>query len=202
MMGDDHQLITRYLPHSQRLSSPTLWIVAFFIPKTMRDSTIIYRSFYEAIKQLPKEIQAEIWEAICEYSLNIFTLIKPQLDANLKRYENGNKPKNKQIISETEAKVKQTRSKQEANANVNDNVNKNKNVNPSIDDVILYFIENGYGEDLGKKAFNYYSSANWMDSKGKQVKNWKQKMHGVWFKEENKMQVSKLPVKQGGDDQW
>lgn len=70
------------------------------------------------------------------------------------------------------------------------------------EDVIAYFRENGYSEEIGKRAYNYYASANWMDSKGKQVKNWKQKMQGVWFKEENKMQVSKLPVKQGGDDQW
>ena len=82
----------------------------------MRESTIIYRSFYDAIIELPKETQAEVWNAIFEYSLNfklvelkglaktIFTLIKPQLDANIKRYENGNKPKQKQKISKTEAK--------------------------------------------------------------------------------------------------
>jgi len=55
---------------------------------------VFYRSFYEAIKELPLDVQAKVYSAIFEYSLNfnevvleglpktIFTLIKPQLDAN------------------------------------------------------------------------------------------------------------------------
>jgi hypothetical protein len=39
---------------------------------------------------------------------------------------------------------------------------------------------------LAKRAFDYYDVANWKDSKNNQVKNWKQKMRGVWFKDENK----------------
>jgi len=106
-----------------------------------RDSTIFYRSFYEAIKELPEANQLEIYNAIFEHSLNlnkpnltglsktIYTLIEPQIEANLKRYENGNKPKKKQNQSETEAKHKQDLSKSEANKNNNKNVNKNDNVN-------------------------------------------------------------------------
>lgn len=60
----------------------------------MRDSIIFYRSFYEAISELEPDVQAKVYTAIFEYSLNfnevelsglpktIFTLIKPQLDAN------------------------------------------------------------------------------------------------------------------------
>jgi hypothetical protein len=106
-----------------------------------RDSTIFYRSFYEAIKELPEANQLEIYNAIFEHSLNlnkpnltglsktIYTLIEPQIEANLKRYENGNKPKKKQNQSETEAKTKQDLSKSEANKNNNKNVNKNDNDN-------------------------------------------------------------------------
>ncbi|MDR1089911.1 MAG: DUF6291 domain-containing protein, partial [Prevotella sp.] len=36
----------------------------------MRDSFIFYRSFYEAIENLPRDIQGEIYTAIMEYSLN------------------------------------------------------------------------------------------------------------------------------------
>lgn len=84
-----------------------------------RDSFIFYRSFYESIKEIPDEQQLETYKAITEYALNgkeeqlagvskaIFTLIKPQLDANLKRYLNGKQPKQKQDISKTEAKRKQ-----------------------------------------------------------------------------------------------
>jgi hypothetical protein len=31
---------------------------------------------------------------------------------------------------------------------------------------------------------------NWIDSKGSKVKNWKQKMQGVWFKPENEINQS------------
>ena len=69
----------------------------------MRDSIVFYRSFYEAIKDLAPNVQAKVYNAIFEYSLNfnevelaglpktIFTLIKPQLEANNKKFENGKK---------------------------------------------------------------------------------------------------------------
>lgn len=69
-----------------------------------RESFIFYRSFYEAIKCMPSEVQAEIYPAICEYALfgkmpknlsdmarGMFTLIKPNIDVNTTRYENGKK---------------------------------------------------------------------------------------------------------------
>lgn len=55
--------------------------------------------------------------------------------------------------------------------------------------VVEYFIENGYREDVARKAFRYYSEANWHDSSGKKIRNWKQKMQSVWFKDENKIKV-------------
>jgi hypothetical protein len=58
---------------------------------------------------------------------------------------------------------------------------------PSVDEVILYFSENGYDSHIGEKAFNYYDVAGWNDSKGDPVKNWKQKMQSVWFKDDNKI---------------
>ena len=66
----------------------------------MRESMIIYRSFFEAIKELPKEEQADVWNAVYELGLNnkevqltgisktIFTLIKPQIEANVKIFLN------------------------------------------------------------------------------------------------------------------
>jgi hypothetical protein len=102
----------------------------------MRDSMIIYRSFYEAIKPLPKEDQAEVWDAVFSYGLekkepnlkgvakSIFTLIKPQLDANFKRYLNGTKTKQKQSKIEAKSKQNESKSVTNVNVNVNDNVNK------------------------------------------------------------------------------
>lgn len=57
---------------------------------------------------------------------------------------------------------------------------------PLLEEVKEYFIENGYTEESGIKAFNYYDVAGWEDSKGNKVKNWRQKMQAVWFKDENK----------------
>lgn len=106
-----------------------------------RDSFIFYRSFFEAIQNLSIEEQGLIFSAICDYSLNkkapkfsggvcstVWLLVKPQLDANLKRFENGSKPKALKGVSKQEAKPKRKASKQEANKNVNDNVNNNENV--------------------------------------------------------------------------
>ena len=57
---------------------------------------------------------------------------------------------------------------------------------PNVYQVIQYFLDNGYTEESARKAFNYYKEGEWKDSSGKQVKSWKQKMIGVWFKPENK----------------
>jgi len=180
----------------------------------MRDSFIIYRSFYEAIIDLQPEQQAQVWNAICEYSLNfrepeltgiaktVFTLIRPQLDANIKRYTNGKKQdgsklkaKEKQNRSETEANEKQSRSKAEANDNVNVNLNENVKGKrsapapaPTLEEVQIFFKENGYSIEIATKAFRYYADANWRDSRGEPVRAWKQKMRGVWFKDEHKHQ--------------
>ncbi len=69
-----------------------------------RDSILFYRSFYEAIRGLPKDIQVEIYSAVMEYGLNgnlpenlkpvakgMFALIKPVIDNNNVRLENGKK---------------------------------------------------------------------------------------------------------------
>lgn len=105
----------------------------------MRDSFVFYRSFYEAIKDLPRDVQGEVYTAIMEYGLNgittedlkpiarsIFTLIKPLIDRNNAKYENGKKggrPK-----SESKPNNNLTITKPKPNDNVNDNVNDNKEI--------------------------------------------------------------------------
>jgi hypothetical protein len=67
-------------------------------------------------------------------------------------------------------------------------VNKSKvYIPPTESEVIEYFRQNGYTDTSAIKAFKYYSEADWKDSNEKKVKNWKQKMQGVWFKDENKI---------------
>ena len=104
-----------------------------------RDSFIFYRSFYEAINHLPEDQQLQIYKAIASYSLDfkevnlkgisnaIFTLIKPQLEANKKRYLNG--------IKGAEHGVKggkpKTPNKPQTNPKLTPNVN--VNVNPNVE---------------------------------------------------------------------
>jgi len=62
---------------------------------------------------------------------------------------------------------------------------------PTLQEVIDYFDQKGYTEEAARKAFSYYNDPMvesggrvWKDAKGNTVKNWKQKMIGVWFKPE------------------
>ena len=109
-----------------------------------KQSFVFYRSFYEAISKVSsKETKADIFEAICELGLNdnvielddavgqiIMDLIKPQLQANNKKYEDGKKggrPPKKTTGSEN--KKTTGYSKKKPNVNENENVNENDNVN-------------------------------------------------------------------------
>lgn len=126
---------------------------------------IFYRSFYEAIKNLGVNDQCEIYNAIFTYGLDFqepelsgvaasfWMLIKPQIDANIKRYENGKKPKQKQNESKTEANQKQTKSKQQTNVNENVNENENELVNISFK---LFW--DAYSKKVGReKSFKAWS---------------------------------------------
>ena len=68
-----------------------------------KESFVFYKSFFEALQDLKDKDRLQLYDAICELALNekdtkltglpktIFTLIKPQILANTKRYENGRK---------------------------------------------------------------------------------------------------------------
>lgn len=122
----------------------------------MRDSFVFYRSFVDALRQMDEKDFKETVLAICDYALDgidpeltgsgsiAFPLIKPQIDANTKRYKNGikggrpqnqnktkTKPKRNQTITKTEPNNNQNETKTKPNVNVNDNENENVNVNDS-----------------------------------------------------------------------
>lgn len=119
----------------------------------MRDSLVFYRSFYEAVKDLPAEEFKEAVSAIMEYGLNdeeqapsgaakVFLIMaKPLIDANNKKHENGKKgaefgklggrPKKETPIKPQE-NPKETPKKPQENPNRTPNVNVDVNVNENI----------------------------------------------------------------------
>lgn len=64
---------------------------------------------------------------------------------------------------------------------------------PTLEEVTEYCLERKNNVDP-KKFYEYYSVAGWKDSKGNQVKNWKQKMIANWEKDKPKTEESVLPV--------
>ena len=140
-----------------------------------RDSFIFYRSFYEAISDLSTKGQLEVYQAIASYSLNfqekelsglpktIFKLIKPQLNANNKRFLNGTqgadhgkkggrpkKPLDKPLDKPQKNPKKTPSLTPNNNVNVNDNVNNNIKI-PGFIKADLW---NGYLEARKKKPTN------------------------------------------------
>ena len=130
----------------------------------MRDSFIFYRSFLEAADSLDNGDKAALLDAIIRYALNdekpqlkgvvsgMFGLIKPQIDANTRRYKNGLKggapegnanakkadkqPKNNLKTTKKQPKNNQTTTEKQANDNDNENEKENVNENDN---------ENGLG---------------------------------------------------------
>jgi len=106
-------------------------------------------------------------------------------------YQDLQQTNNKQTTNEQQTNNKPTTTDNNVKNNNNEKELKKYNKKPkvftppTILEVKQYFKENGYSEQSGEKAFNYYSVADWKDSKGNQVLNWKQKMQSVWFKPEN-----------------
>lgn len=112
-----------------------------------RDTFIFYRSFFEAIEEVEAESQLPIYRAIAMYALDkkepkltglakvLWRLIKPQIDANWQRFENGCKggeygyKGGAPMGNQNARKQPQNNRKTTPNVNDNDNININDNGN-------------------------------------------------------------------------
>lgn len=194
----------------------------------MRESFVFYRSFYDAIKDLPRDVQGEIYTAIMEYSLygketenlkpiarSVFTLMKPQIDVNNKRFENGKKggrPKNE---NETNEKPKDNQKETKDEPNVNDNANVNVNIENTTNVVskkdaakaatlkrkdefgktLVPYMEK-YGKEMIRAFFNYWSELNKSETKMRceMQKTWEVNLRlATWAKNE-KPQYGKADI--------
>jgi hypothetical protein len=97
-----------------------------------------------------------------------------------------------QPLNDRSTTVQQSKGKEIKKSKVNKGNKVNVFTPPQIEDVKKFFEENGYVN--GEKAWNYYNDADWRDSKGSPVKNWKQKMRGNWFKDENRKPAPKEKI--------
>lgn len=164
---------------------------------SQRDTFIFYRSFKESMNELSDADKLIMYEAISDYSLDmkepeltgfpkaLFSIIRPIIDANWQRYNNGCKggaPKgnknNRFSKSTTEVQPKVNQSTTEVqpkykliyNDNVNDNENKNiekekiikeKGLSLSertekFKEELTPFVEK-YGKDMIFAFFDYWS---------------------------------------------
>ena len=162
----------------------------------MRESIVIYKSLREATKQLDLETRAKVYDAVMDYAFDgteptesgvvqaMFLMMKPIIDINNQRYENGCKggrPKN-QNKTETKPKNNQTETKAEPNDNVNDNVKEKEKIKekvasaprfqkPTLEDVQEYVSSQGIVIDC--QAFlDFYESKGWKVG-STPMKDWK-----------------------------
>lgn len=115
----------------------------------MRDSFVFYRSFYEAIRDLPRDVQGEIYTAIMEYGLygketeqlkpiarSIFTLVKPLLHNDITRFENGKRGGRPKNLNKTETEPNNNRTETEQKPNQNQSETTEKCVRENIDNIL------------------------------------------------------------------
>lgn len=177
------------------------------------DSFIFYRSFLEAIEEADETSQLQLYRAISLYALNreepklkgmvkaVWMAIKPQIDANFKRYINGCKgaPHGKKggapKGNSNAKKQPQNNPKTTPNYNPNENYNLNDNADSvypdaprDIEEVKLFFREHCKAEDWESQAEEFYHSfeaVGWMSrdpnynsetdeyDNGLPIKNWR-----------------------------
>ena len=174
----------------------------------MRESFVFYRSFYEAIKKIKdKATKADIYEAICELGLNknvipltndvgqiIMELVKPQIEANTERYENGkkggapigNQNAKKQLKTTTGYLLKQPNENDNENVNDNDNVNVRENshtLSLTLADIVSYGLTLGISKSYCERFYEYYEGIGWVNGNGLPIKNWKLVL-SKWYKKD------------------
>lgn len=178
----------------------------------MRAQFTFYRSFWDALKDLPPKDKNALLSAICEYALDgkepslngvqksIFILIRPTLDTSARKAESGRKggsnsqADEKQSGSKTQTTDKQSGREIEIENDIEVDIENECYIKqprtrfqpPTLDDVIEYVQQRGSSVDP-VKFFEYYEAGGWKDGKGNPVKNWKQKLL-TWEKHDKPQQ--------------
>jgi hypothetical protein len=145
---------------------------------------IVIKVAFEPIKQSLKR-DLKKWESICERNrINGSKRIKNNPSEPSGFFGNPSEPK--KADSDTDSDSDTDNDNEESKKKKRKSTHK-KFKPPTIEEVKQYFRENNYQESLAIKFFKSYDVANWVDSKGNKIQNWKQKAIQVWFKDEGKI---------------
>ena len=178
-----------------------------------RKSFVFYRSFADAIGKLSSsKMKLLLYQAIINYALNmeepsfegcskanileaLWLTIKPQLDANHRKYKNGlqgaefgvlgGAPKGNTNAKKTTPKqplMEMNNVNEEIN---NDNEKENDNAtfkSPTLQEISSYISSINSKVDA-EKFFYHYSMTGWKDKNGNPIEGWKAQVH-LWDKYE------------------
>ena len=141
-------------------------------------------SFMETIGLISSNNGESFNKQLLKYSEN-YKIKKEKTAERLKQWREN------QQVTENETHFKQVRNTSKVKiSKVNrSKVKVDEIINPTLEDVLNYFDENGYSREVANKAYHYYNNLGWKNSKGNQVVNWKNTMLNNWFKDENKKKV-------------
>ena len=141
-------------------------------------------SFMETIGLISSNNGESFNKQLLKYSEN-YKIKKEKTAERLKQWREN------QQVTENETHLKQVRNTSKVKiSKVNrSKVKVDEIINPTLEDVLAYFDENGYSREVANKAYHYYNNLGWKNSKGNQVVNWKNTMLNNWFKDENKKKV-------------
>ena len=85
---------------------------------------------------------------------------------------NGNQGANQ---GQTKGKPRATNKNEKNIKNEKNKEDSSRFTPPTLDEVIAYAKEKNQNEDLARRFYDYFTTGDWIDSKGKKVSNWKQK---------------------------
>ncbi len=165
---------------------------------TSRPSFVFYASFYQVMSELSKARRVMLFDAICRYALYreepcdlpytvnlVWLTIRPQLEANWRKYEKGCKGAKSGVLGGRPRKNRSGVIEKTANENENENENVNDNecTEPkevSLEEVDTYIIKNALEVDA-REFHDYYASKGWMLGRNPMVdwqavlRNWSRK---------------------------
>ncbi len=162
----------------------------------MIESFVFYRSFHEAIKDFPKDQYGALMYAVIEYALDgiepelgewesrLFTLMRPQIDANAKKRRDGSRGGRPTAKTETKTETKPERKAEtkterpaektqtaESKPEIPAKTETARFVKPTAEEVKAYAKEKGYKVDV-ERFIAYYDANGWRVGKNP-MKNWK-----------------------------